>query len=58
MVTASSLCADPTRPTNEAEWNNRVHACVLGIALNTMSLIYHNITAVGSAQGFRDPGPN
>ena len=59
MVTASSLCADPTRPANEAEWNDRVHARVLAIALKTTtSLVYHNITAVGPAQDFRDPDPN
>lgn len=50
VVTASSLCADPTRPANEAEWNDKVHARVLSIALKmTTSLVYHNITAVGPA---------
>ncbi|KAH8658432.1 hypothetical protein BX600DRAFT_65728 [Xylariales sp. PMI_506] len=52
----SVQCSDPTRPVHEAEWNDKVHARVLELALkDSDSLIYHNITQVGIASSLCAP---
>ncbi|KAI0423569.1 hypothetical protein F5Y09DRAFT_212093 [Xylaria sp. FL1042] len=61
---SSAQCNDPARPVYEAEWNDRVHAPILELALDIdlalegsseESLVFHNISDARVASSFRDP---
>ncbi|KAI1272754.1 hypothetical protein F5Y07DRAFT_285989 [Xylaria sp. FL0933] len=62
---SSAECNDPARPVYEAEWNNKVHAPILELALDAdlaldgsssrKSLVFHNISDARVAFSFRDP---
>ncbi|KAI8944517.1 hypothetical protein F4801DRAFT_571480 [Xylaria longipes] len=56
---SSVQCNNPARPVHEAEWNDKVHAPVLELALDAdrgseESLVFHNVTDARIATLFRD----
>ncbi|KAI5852049.1 hypothetical protein GGS23DRAFT_591388 [Durotheca rogersii] len=58
---ASQQCNDAAHPIHEVEWNDKVHAALLELALDTAAisnptrlLVYHNITNVRLAKEFQD----
>ncbi|GAP88694.1 hypothetical protein SAMD00023353_3300060 [Rosellinia necatrix] len=59
-ICKSSLqCSDPARQVHEAEWNDKVHAPILELALDVNrgsdeSLVFHNVTDSRIAARFRD----
>ncbi|KAF2966374.1 hypothetical protein GQX73_g7166 [Xylaria multiplex] len=60
-IRKSSLqCSDPARPVCWAEWDNKVHAPILELALDTVPVsdqapVFHNIKDEKIAVLFRDP---